>query len=50
MDWDGIIKEAIDNWFNNPDMSPYCEFNIFTGVNSLREKLKLMKDGIRANK
>lgn len=49
MDRHGITKGAIDDYFNDPDMSPYSEFNNFTSADSLREKMRLINDGIEAD-
>ena len=35
MDRQEITKEAINKYFNNPDISPYWEFNSFTSADSL---------------
>lgn len=50
MDWHEITKDAIDNYWNNPDISPYWELNSFTIAANILEKIRLINDSIEINK
>lgn len=50
MDRHEITKGAIVNYFNNSDISLFWKFNNFTSTDSLQEKMRLMNNGIKADK
>lgn len=50
MNWHKITKDTINDYFNNPNISLYQEFNSFINVDSFLEKMRQINDSMEINK